>query len=142
VLWFMHMFCYTQHLRYISYNRLFLRFWTKKKSFIFCYFFHRFENISVEKKIACVTGSNKWFAKQSTTPVNDAVNNRKNKLSNVLSASSLKQQSAGRHVAPLGHIMIILSQLIFALAFPHRIKLEPVSALTITLLVRLLLDRC
>ena len=26
------------------------------------------------------------------------------------SASSLKQQSAGRHVAPLGHIILILSQ--------------------------------
>ena len=32
------------------------------------------------------------------------------------SASSLKQQSAGRHVAPLGHIILILSQPIFALS--------------------------
>ena len=31
------------------------------------------------------------------------------------SASSLKQQSAGRHVAPLGHIILILSQPVFAL---------------------------
>jgi hypothetical protein len=31
------------------------------------------------------------------------------------SASSLKQQSAGRHVAPLGHIMQILSQSVFGL---------------------------
>ena len=31
------------------------------------------------------------------------------------SASSLKQQSAGRHVAPLGHIILILSQIVFAL---------------------------
>ena len=30
--------------------------------------------------------------------------------------SSLKQQSAGRHVAPLGHIILIPSQLIFALS--------------------------
>jgi hypothetical protein len=29
---------------------------------------------------------------------------------NLYSASSLKQQSAGRHVAPLGHIILILSQ--------------------------------
>jgi len=32
------------------------------------------------------------------------------------SASSLKQQSAGRHVAPLGHIILIPSQLFFALS--------------------------
>ena len=32
------------------------------------------------------------------------------------SASSLKQQSAGRHVAPLGHIILIPSQLVFALS--------------------------
>ena len=32
------------------------------------------------------------------------------------SASSLKQQSAGRRVAPLGHIILILSQPVFALA--------------------------
>ena len=31
-------------------------------------------------------------------------------------ASSLKQQSAGRHVAPLGHIILISSQLVFALS--------------------------
>jgi hypothetical protein len=31
------------------------------------------------------------------------------------SASSLKQQSAGRHVAPLGHIILIPSQSVFAL---------------------------
>jgi hypothetical protein len=31
------------------------------------------------------------------------------------SASSLKQQSAGRHVAPLGHIILIPSQPVFAL---------------------------
>jgi hypothetical protein len=31
------------------------------------------------------------------------------------SASSLKQQSAGRHVAPLGHIIMISSQPVFAL---------------------------
>ena len=31
------------------------------------------------------------------------------------SASSLKQQSAGRHVAPLGHIILIPSQIVFAL---------------------------
>jgi len=30
------------------------------------------------------------------------------------SASSLKQQSAGRHVAPLGHIILIPSQPVFA----------------------------
>jgi hypothetical protein len=30
------------------------------------------------------------------------------------SASSLKQQSAGRHVALLGHIIMILSQQVFA----------------------------
>ena len=33
------------------------------------------------------------------------------------SASSLKQQSADRHVSPLGHIIMILSPLVFAL-FP------------------------
>jgi hypothetical protein len=32
------------------------------------------------------------------------------------SANSLKQQSANRHVAPLGHIILILSQPIFALS--------------------------
>ena len=32
------------------------------------------------------------------------------------SASSLTQQSAGRHVAPLGHIILILSQPVFALS--------------------------
>jgi hypothetical protein len=32
------------------------------------------------------------------------------------SASSLKQQSAGRHVAPLGHIISIPSQPVFALS--------------------------
>jgi len=31
------------------------------------------------------------------------------------SASSLKQHSAGRHVVPLGHIILILIQLVFAL---------------------------
>ena len=29
------------------------------------------------------------------------------------SASSLKQQTAGRHVAPLGHIILILNQSVF-----------------------------
>jgi hypothetical protein len=32
------------------------------------------------------------------------------------SASPLKQQSAGRHVAPLWHIILIPSQLVFALS--------------------------
>ena len=32
------------------------------------------------------------------------------------SASSLKQQSVDRHVAPLGHIIAILSQSVFALS--------------------------
>ena len=32
------------------------------------------------------------------------------------SASSLKQQYTGRHVAPLWHIILILSQLVFALS--------------------------
>jgi hypothetical protein len=32
------------------------------------------------------------------------------------SASSLKQQSAGRHVAPFGHIILIPSQPVFALS--------------------------
>ena len=32
------------------------------------------------------------------------------------SASTLKQQSAGRHVAPLGHIILILSQPVLALS--------------------------
>jgi hypothetical protein len=32
------------------------------------------------------------------------------------STSSLKQQSAGRHVAPLGHIILIPSQQVFALS--------------------------
>jgi hypothetical protein len=32
------------------------------------------------------------------------------------SASSLKQQSADRHVAPLEHIILILSQPVFALS--------------------------
>ena len=32
------------------------------------------------------------------------------------SGSSLKQQSAGRHVAPLGHIILIPSQRVFALS--------------------------
>ena len=33
-----------------------------------------------------------------------------------LSAGSLKQQSAGRHVTPLGHIIPIPSQPVFALS--------------------------
>ena len=32
------------------------------------------------------------------------------------SASSLKQQSAGRHVAPLGHIILIQNQPVFVLS--------------------------
>jgi len=32
------------------------------------------------------------------------------------SASSLKQQSAGRHIAPLGHIILIPNQPVFALS--------------------------
>jgi hypothetical protein len=32
------------------------------------------------------------------------------------SASSLKQQSAGRHIAPLGHIILIPKQPVFALS--------------------------
>ena len=32
------------------------------------------------------------------------------------SASSLKQQSAGRHITPLGHIILIPSQPVFALS--------------------------
>jgi hypothetical protein len=32
------------------------------------------------------------------------------------SASSLKQQSAGRHVAPLGHVILIPSQPVFVLS--------------------------
>ena len=32
------------------------------------------------------------------------------------SAKPLKQQSAGRHVAPLGHIILIPSQSVFALS--------------------------
>jgi hypothetical protein len=34
----------------------------------------------------------------------------------VYSASSLKQQSAGRHIAPLGHIILIPNQPVFALS--------------------------
>ena len=34
----------------------------------------------------------------------------------VYSTSSLKQQSAGRHVAPLGHIILTASQPVFALS--------------------------
>jgi hypothetical protein len=36
------------------------------------------------------------------------------------SASSLKQQSAGRNVTPFGHIISIPSQPIFAHSFPRR----------------------
>ena len=36
------------------------------------------------------------------------------------SASSLKQQSAGRHVAPLGHIILIPNQPVFALSLMLR----------------------
>ena len=32
------------------------------------------------------------------------------------SASSLKQQSTGRHIAPLGHIILITNQPVFALS--------------------------
>jgi len=34
----------------------------------------------------------------------------------IYSASSLKQQSVGKHVAPLGHIILITSQPVFALS--------------------------
>ena len=37
----------------------------------------------------------------------------------VYSASSLKQQSAGRHVAPLGHIILIPSQPVFDFSRVH-----------------------
>ena len=37
-------------------------------------------------------------------------------------ASSLKQQSADRHVAPLGHIILIPSQPVFALSICIKIK--------------------
>jgi hypothetical protein len=40
------------------------------------------------------------------------------------SAISSKQQSAGRHVAPLGHIILIPSQPVFALSPNH--SLTPV----------------
>jgi len=36
------------------------------------------------------------------------------------SASSLKQQSADRHVAPLGHVIVIPSQSVFS--FPLNVK--------------------
>ena len=39
-----------------------------------------------------------------------------NMLSLIFSASSLKQQSAGRHVAPLEHIILIPGQPVFALS--------------------------
>jgi hypothetical protein len=32
------------------------------------------------------------------------------------SANSLKQQSAGKHISPHGHIILILSQSVFALS--------------------------
>jgi hypothetical protein len=52
----------------------------QKRSHLFsAVFFIGLKILPSKKKIACVTGSNKLFAKQSTTPVNDAVNNRKNK---------------------------------------------------------------
>ena len=35
----------------------------------------------------------------------------------IYSASSLEQQSAGRHVAPLGHIILISSQPVFCSCF-------------------------
>jgi hypothetical protein len=39
-----------------------------------------------------------------------------NTLLDFNSVSSLKQQLAGRHVAPLGHIILIPSQPVFALS--------------------------
>lgn len=42
----------------------------------------------------------------------------------IYSARSLKQQSAGRHIASFGHIMIILSQPVFALSFPLMMCME------------------
>ena len=39
-----------------------------------------------------------------------------NAMIDFYSASSLKQQSAGRQVAPLGHIILIPSQPVFALS--------------------------
>ena len=41
--------------------------------------------------------------------------NLENKIIEFYSASSLKQQSVGRHVAPLGHIILIPSQPVFLL---------------------------
>jgi hypothetical protein len=39
----------------------FLRFRSKKKTFNFCgFFFLQIVNLSIEKKIVCITGSNKW----------------------------------------------------------------------------------
>ena len=39
----------------------FLWFWSKKKTFNFCrFFFLRIVNLGTEKKIVCITGSNKW----------------------------------------------------------------------------------
>ena len=49
------------------------------------------------------------------------------------SASSLKQQSAGRHVTPLGHIILIPSQPVFALSPQCRVLSREASGLELTI---------
>jgi Ca2+-binding RTX toxin-like protein len=51
------------------------------------------------------------YANQGTDTVQSSITYT---LSWIYSASSLKQQSAGRHDAPLGHIILIPSQPVFA----------------------------
>jgi hypothetical protein len=57
-------------------------------------------------------------------------------------SAKLKQQSANRHIAPLGHIILIPSQPVFALSpSPYRVNLKTIKLVFVASLVLALLRR-
>ena len=66
--------------------------------------------------------SMRWWCPHCTRPTQHA-------SLEFYSASTLKQQSAGRHVAPIGHIIMILSQAILVLT-PEYYVIKPEVANT------------
>jgi uncharacterized membrane-anchored protein YjiN (DUF445 family) len=83
---------------------------------IFCHL--SFQNENKDKVLEIIksikTIGNNFFKEQK---IQDAKRKYKKALIvGFYSASSLKQQSVGRHVAPLGHIILIPCQPVFALS--------------------------